>query len=323
MVFDLIIFPFHDWKKCQALGLMRRDTQIILGLEKIDVVRKILVVDRPVSTLLLFHNMVRKKELFVKGCELIRREGTSMLWQISKKLFVFDTIILEPFTTLFLQRRWWPYIMKNVSFLRQVRSTASNIGITNPILWLFTPISTPSIGYFNEELVVFDALDNWISHEGMAAYHKAACQGYNDVKTNADLVFCGSQCMQRLLAGGKPRTFWVPNGVDTSFFKPDDVILPHDISAIAKPRIGYIGVIDSRVDIELLRQCAMLLPEMNFILIGPIIESRVSIAPLRSLKNVHVIGQKRYDNMAIYINTFDVCLIPHKVNCYTEGMNPL
>jgi teichuronic acid biosynthesis glycosyltransferase TuaH len=269
------------------------------------------------------YNALRGEQSFVKGGELVWRERMSWLWRLSAKLYVLDTVVLEPFTTLLLRKRWWPYALKHAAFLAQVRAAARFLAISSPILWLFTPISTPAIGQLSERFVVFDALDNWMTHDGMTAYRQAARRGYEEVRAKADLVFCGSQHTQEMLVGGKPQAFWVPNGIDLATFKPARCDAPADLEGLPRPRIGYSGVVDSRVDVPLLEHCARILTEMSFVFVGSVRRDRRSLHSLRHLPNVHFLGWKRYEQMPGYINAFDVCLIPHKVNPYTDGMNPL
>lgn len=322
-MFDIVVFPFHDWKKCQSQGLVRRDTQIILGLEQIPAVRNILLVDRPVSLPIMAYDWIHGQRSSARGGELVWQKRTAWLRKLSPKLHVLDTLVLEPFSSVLLRKRWWPHIQQGRSFLSTVRDAAAAIHIRHPILWMFTPISTPAIGCMNERLVVFDALDNWVEHAGMSAYREAARRGYAQVRAQADLAFCCSESMRDLLSGGKPRAFWLPNGVDLAAFQPIPNCLPSDTSSIGAPRVGYAGVVDSRVDLALLAYCAKALPQMNFIIVGPVSADKASLSPLLSLHNVHLIGRKRYHEMPMYINSFDLCLIPHKVNRYTDGMNPL
>lgn len=320
---DIIVFPLHDWKKCQSQGLARRDTHIIRGLEKVPDVRTILLVDRPVSSSMLVYNAIRGESSFARAERLVRRSGTRWLWQLSDKLYVLDTVVIDPLSALLMRKRWWPHILENMSFLAGVRDTANHLGIERPVLWLFTPISAPAIGWFSERLVVFDAIDNWVKHDHMSAYRHAALSGYDRIRLKADIAFCNSKSMQRFLAGGRPESYWVPNGVDLTLFRPSSKRMLHEAPVAGKPRVGYAGAIDSRLDVDLLEQCATALPYADFVLVGPVVGSTGFLRRLRSLRNVYCLGSKRYEDMPHYINSFDVCVIPHKVNGYTDAMNPL
>ena len=322
---NVVVFPLHDWKKCQAEGLVRRDTQVIHELEKNSLVKRILIVERPISTAIIVWKTLRWQNWRVTGGQLLHRGFSSYLWQVSDKAFVLDTIIFEPFTTLFLRKRWWPYILKQSKVMKSVRQATKYLSLEDIVLWLFTPISASVIGQLGESLVFFDAIDNWVEHEGMKAYHVAAKKGYEKMRKRANLIFCGSKSMQSYLQGDGTKVHWIPNGVDLDFFqpKPNSKNIPRDLMGISRPRIGYAGMMDKRMDVDLTRFVAASLPNFNFIFVGPIYDSKHIKGKLSKLSNVYFLGHKRYEEMSNYINSFDVCIIPHKVNKYTDGMNPL
>lgn len=323
---SIVVFPFHDWKKCQAEGLNRRDTQIISGLEKLSSVDRILVVDRPVSTSMIFYHILRGQQWRAEGGTVVKKHTTSRLMQFSSRFWVLDTIQLEPVSSIFLGRKWWPYALSR-NFLRdEVLAAIDYLGIESPILWLFTPIAAPIISKIDAHLVVFDAIDNWLTHDGLKPYHQASSEGYQIIKREADLAFCGSQQMRNYLSSGRPKVYWIPNGVDIDLFLPVELAesdLPDEIRRIPKPRVGYVGVIDSRLDVELLTHVAKQLEDISFVFVGWVGKATVDIASLTELPNVYLLGQKPYELMPNYINTFDVCIMPHKVNAYTDGMSPL
>ena len=325
-MYDLVIYPFHDWKKCQTRGLRRRDTQIILALEKLPDVGKILIVDRPVPTPLILYHLLKGERWFTTGGEPVRRTLTTHLRRLSSSLYVLDTIRLEPLSILLLRRAWWPYVLNHPFLFGRVREATEMLSMDRPLLWMFTPIAAPVIGEIDERLVVFDALDDWLTHEGMAAYREGASRGYEMIKQKADIAFCGSEQMQRRLCGRKPRSYWVPNAVDTDMFHPMKINIsesPDDIQHIPAPRVGYIGVIDSRLDIDLLEHCARSLENTSFVLVGWSGKASANVNSLKALPNVYFLDPKPYEAMPAYINAFAACLLPHKVNPYTDGMSPL
>jgi glycosyltransferase involved in cell wall biosynthesis len=320
---EIVIFPLHDWKKCQFENLMRRDTQIICALDKHPQVSKILVVDRPVSIPVIFWEAAHKRGWKVKtGISVARWKG-AYLSKVLSKTYVLDFLTLDVLTSLRLKAGWWPYILSQEIVVRRAREAMSYLGITRPILWLFTPISAPLIGQLDEKLVVFDAIDNWLTHPGqnMKFYRIAAEKGYQVIKTKADIIFTVSKALREFLSGGQARVFWMPNAVNYEFFNNSDSKLPKDVQKIAQPRIGYVGVFEDRIDIDLLSQTATRLPNYSFVFVGPIKQGQ--IGKLKNLDNVYFLGRKAYQEMPAYIKSFDVCLVPHKVNCFTESMNPL
>ena len=317
---EIIIFPFHDWRKCEQQGLMRRDTSVVLGLASHPAVSRVLVVDRPLALPHLLFEAVRGRSWRVRQGELVRKDSLSSLTKVSEKLYVLDFIVPDIVHSLLLRRGWWPHILQQESVARQTRAAAGWLGMANPILWLCTPISAPLIGRAGESLVVFDAIDNWIHHSEMGAYREAAARGYETIRQRADVIFCVSESLTKSLGGGRADPFWIPNGVDASLFTPDGP-LAADVLEFPSPRVGYAGAIEKRVDIELLTEVVLALPSVSFVFVGPY--DRRLVAPVRKLPNAHFLGARRFDELPAYLRAMDVCVMPHRVNAFTSSMSPL
>ncbi len=118
--------------------------------------------------------------------------------------------------------------------------------------------------------------------------------------------------------------FVVPNGVDESFitmcFSMDNK-LPEDMKEINKPVIGFFGLIDARLDIQLLRDAVGQRKDWSFVFVGPIIDDiRDAFNSLCDLPNVYYLGAKNRTDFASYISAMDVCLIPIVINERTRNV---
>ena len=83
---------------------------------------------------------------------------------------------------------------------------------------------------------------------------------------------------------------------------------------------GYFGVIDERLDYDLIRTLAESHPDMTILMVGP--TAKVSADDLPSNPNIHWLGQRSYDELPRYVKAFDVCLMPFAINEATEYINP-
>jgi UDP-galactopyranose mutase len=114
----------------------------------------------------------------------------------------------------------------------------------------------------------------------------------------------------------------VPSSVDVSFFsqarlpQPD----PEAQAAIARPRIGYCGVIDERIDLDLLREAASARPELQFVMIGPVL--KIDPEALPRLPNIHYLGGKDYTELPSYMAGWDVAIMPFALNEATRFISP-
>src|SRR5690606_34370889 len=141
----------------------------------------------------------------------------------------------------------------------------------------------------------------------------------------ADDVIVHSARLFEKKSGINPATFLVPNGVDYDAFatRRDE---PPDLAAIARPRIGYAGVIKMQLDLALLDALAAARPDLSFVLVGPVgnVEGKArELESLRARPNVHFLGRKPVEDLGAYTQHFDACLMCYEVNAYTHCIYPL
>ena len=97
--------------------------------------------------------------------------------------------------------------------------------------------------------------------------------------------------------------------------------IPPDIQGIKKPILGYVGTLGEWVDFDILIQLAKAKPDWSIVMIGPVTSKRFS-SLMTGIPNLHWLGEKEYNELPAYLDVFDVCLIPFKVNEFTEKIYP-
>ena len=95
---------------------------------------------------------------------------------------------------------------------------------------------------------------------------------------------------------------------------------PSDQHDIAHPRIGFFGVLDERLDRDLLSGVAERCPGWQFVMVGPV--AKISHADLPAFKNIHYLGPKAYDDLPSYIAGWDVAMLPFARNDATRFISP-
>src|SRR5690606_9810992 len=93
-----------------------------------------------------------------------------------------------------------------------------------------------------------------------------------------------------------------------------------DLENIPTPRLGYIGVVDERIDYALLAALADANADWQIVMVGP--TSKVDPEALPQRKNLHWLGGKKYEELPNYLKGFAVCLMPFALNAATEYINP-
>jgi glycosyltransferase involved in cell wall biosynthesis len=95
---------------------------------------------------------------------------------------------------------------------------------------------------------------------------------------------------------------------------------PGDQRAIGRPRLGFFGVIDERMDLKLLEGLARLKPNWHFVMIGPV--AKIDAGTLPRLPNIHWLGAKGYKELPRYLAGWDIGLMPFAMNESTRFISP-
>jgi glycosyltransferase involved in cell wall biosynthesis len=138
----------------------------------------------------------------------------------------------------------------------------------------------------------------------------------------ADVVFTGGHSLYEAKRGQHHFIHAFPSSIDTAHFQQarrtqED---PKDQSAIPRPRVGYFGVIDERLDADLLGQTATSMPDVQFVVIGPV--AKIDPATLPAGPNIHWLGQKSYEDLPKYLAGWDAGWMPFAVNGATRFISP-
>ena len=187
------------------------------------------------------------------------------------------------------------------------------------LLWLYTPMALPLTDFFEPEVVIFDCMDE------LSAFDFAPPQlleRERQLLAWADVVFTGGPSLYRAKAGRHPNVHLFPSSVDAEHFRQalNGLPEPQDQVRLPRPRLGYFGVIDERIDRPLLAHLAASHPEWQLIMIGPIV--KIAPAALPQAPNLHYLGPRSYEALPSYVAGWDVCLLPFARNAATRFISP-
>jgi glycosyltransferase involved in cell wall biosynthesis len=82
---------------------------------------------------------------------------------------------------------------------------------------------------------------------------------------------------------------------------------------------GYIGVVDERIDYDLLAKLADS-TKGSIAMVGP--STKIDVRDLPRRNNLHWIGGRQYADLPSYAKAFDVCMMPFAMNEATRFINP-
>lgn len=147
-----------------------------------------------------------------------------------------------------------------------------------------------------------------------------------EIIRNADVTLCTSRELTRLKSAISPNVFFHPNAADVELFKTafgNDLPKPLDIDCGGKKIIGFMGSIEYRTDFELLRKVAVHHSDKVLFLLGPVAGDEHIKAGLTELPNVIFAGAREIEELPEYLQCFDCCIIPYKINTLTKSIYPL
>jgi glycosyltransferase involved in cell wall biosynthesis len=92
----------------------------------------------------------------------------------------------------------------------------------------------------------------------------------------------------------------------------------------SRPRIGYAGWINQRLDVPLLLDVARAHRHAELMLAGPVKEPRpAGLRELAREPNVVLLGPQPPERVPAVMRTFDVALIPYRDDDFNRGSNPV
>jgi UDP-galactopyranose mutase len=187
------------------------------------------------------------------------------------------------------------------------------------VLWYYTPMAMAFTRHLEPLAVVYDCMDE------LSAFRNAPPalrEREAELFRRADLVFTGGQSLYEAKRHQHPRVYAFPSSIDLKHFAQAREITedPADQSSLARPRLGFFGVIDERFDIELLNGIAEARPEWQLVMIGPIVKIDPNDLPRH--ENIHYLGGKSYQELPAYLASWDVALLLFARNESTRYISP-
>lgn len=202
-----------------------------------------------------------------------------------------------------------------------IRALRLRLGIGRFELWTFLPNTADYVGTLGEDLAVYYCVDEWSMFSYLDRVETAAAE--RRLLERVDAVFAINHALAEAKRAVNRATFVSPHGVDHALFSralDPALAVPADLAALPAPRIGFYGTLRDWVDLELIAHVARARPAWSIALIGQVLGD---ISAVRGLANVHLLGQKRHDELPGYCRGFDAGMIPYRIDERMTFVNPL
>lgn len=219
-----------------------------------------------------------------------------------------------------------PYLPENLSEARAIvlqkqllDSLFAAAQIQSPILWYYTPMVLPFTHHLQASAVVYDCMDELSAFKGA---HPQLQARETQLFELADLVFTGGRSLYEAKQHQHANVHAFPSSIDVAHFAQARTLTeePSDQATIPHPRLGFYGVVDERMDLNLLDGIASAKPDWHLVIIGPVVKIDPDTLPRHP--NIHYLGGKSYQELPSYLAGWDVALLPFARNESTRFISP-
>ena len=189
------------------------------------------------------------------------------------------------------------------------------------VQWFYSPMCAPAmVGKLGEVAVVYDCMDELANFRFAPPDIREREQF---LLKHADVVFTGGLGLYEAKSREHANAHFFGCGVDVEHFgkaRAPDTVVPATVAKLPRPVLGYFGVIDERLDYELISALADAYSDASIVMAGPLAKVRAEDLPRQP--NIHWLGQQAYDALPALVKGFDVCLMPFALNEATRFINP-
>jgi UDP-galactopyranose mutase len=187
------------------------------------------------------------------------------------------------------------------------------------IRWYYTPMMLPFSRHLESDCTVYDCMDE-LKNFKFAPPELLPLE--NELLKVADVVFTGGYSLYEAKRERHLNVHAFPSSVDVRHFGQARVTQadPADQADLPHPRFGFYGVIDERIDLDLLAAAAEARPDFTFVMVGPVVKISEDDLPRRP--NIVYLGAKDYKELPAYLSGWDVALMPFAINEATQFISP-
>ncbi len=184
------------------------------------------------------------------------------------------------------------------------------------------------------DVSIYYNIDDYALYWPRAAQHVRALE--RAMVRTADVTICVSRLRADELRASVPEAAWrihhVPHGAPTAFLAQHPLTRPAqppaDLDHLPRPYLGFIGSLEDRLDWDLMDRMSLAFPSASIVIVGQVrgpVDAPwwSTCSRFLSRPNVHAIGWRRQDLLASYYQTFDVSLIPYRMDHpFNQACNP-
>ena len=298
---EILYFGVNRWD-----SMIQREQHLIAGLSR---TFRLLFVDPPLSVPTVALGRSRGKNWNFK----------SRINPVNDRLLIYTPPAFPPFG----QSHPWIHRFNSNLMISLTKKVIERLSFRNYILGTAWPFWVEVVKAFTSPLAYYDCSDEYPAFPGLRADRAMLRKAEEELLRLVDIVFCSSGGLKQEKARLNQNCFLIPNGVDLAPWNlpaSEKRPLP-EMDALRQPILGYMGTIGEWFDFHALAVLARARPDWSFVVIGPVASKDIA-SRLAGLPNTHWLGEKAYRDISAYLERFDLCLIPFKVDAFTKKIYP-
>lgn len=203
---------------------------------------------------------------------------------------------------------------------------SAGVDPSRAVFWVYpTNFHLPDlIDRFKPTRVVVDVEDDQRAWPNVSATRRARLtENYRSLLGMADMALTNCEPLRRSMSPMFPDIRLVPNGCDPDPPRstPRNNEAFNEFIQFAGMTIGFVGNLESKIDMELLEKVAERFVDCQIVLLGST-HANPGVYTLSRHPNVRMPGIVPYDELDAWVRKFDVGLVPHLHNELTKFMNP-
>ena len=206
---------------------------------------------------------------------------------------------------------------------RYVRKRMKQHGMTDPLLWVYSPVTVDCVDHIPHSALVYDCVDRHSAYGGLMDPQLVDAMEL-ELAAKCDQVFATAKSLAERLKTANQNTEFIPNGANFERFveASQDLPCPEDMRDIPKPIFGFVGALQECIEYGFLEAAAAEHPEWSFVFIGRE-NPGVDLSKLRAMKNCRFLGLKPNTELPKYISQFDACLNLFDSSDLSKDVSPL
>lgn len=208
----------------------------------------------------------------------------------------------------------------DLALRHQVRRAARRLGLGTPALWV-NDVQQVGLVRATGWPATYDITDNWLVESTVPErVRRRRRRLETEALRRCDHVVVCSEGLARS-RGETREVALVPNGVDVELMTAP---APRPADLPDGPVGVYVGTVhEERFDVDLLLEVLDAVPGLRVAIVGPVVVADAERQRLEGHDRLHLLGPRPHHAVPAYLQHADLVVVPHRVNDFTESLDPI